>query len=226
MKELITSSEMFGIFLSLATYTFGLWVKKKWNTPVANPLLIAIVLCVAVLVIFDIPYANFNAGGAAVTSLLVPATAVLGISIYRELETLKKNFLPVMVGCIVGSIVSVVLSIVFCKLFGLDDQLVATMIPRAATSPIAMEVAENLGGLVPVTVAVVVFSGIVGAVAAPIFISVMKWRNRVAVGVAIGVSSSAAGTSRAIEIGEVEGAMSGLAMGITGLATVVIGLFL
>ena len=131
-----------------------------------------------------------------------------------------------MVGCIVGSIVSVVLSIVFCKLFGLDDQLVATMIPRAATSPIAMEVAENLGGLVPVTVAVVVFSGIVGAVAAPIFISVMKWRNRVAVGVAIGVSSSAAGTSKAIEIGEVEGAMSGLAMGITGLATVVIGLFL
>ena len=225
MKEVLTQSDMFGLFLSCLTYAIGLKIKQKWNTPIANPLLIAIALCILVLTVFDIPYADYNQGASGITLLLVPATAMLGISIYKELETLKKNLLPVLVGCIVGSVVSVICSIVFCRLFGLTDELVATMIPRAATSPIAMEVAENLGGIVPVTVAVVIFSGIVGAVTVPIFIQILRWKNRVATGVAIGVSSSAAGTSKAIEIGEVEGAMSGLAVGITGLLTVVIGLF-
>ena len=226
MKDVVVNTQVFGLFLSLATYVAGLKMKEKFKTPFANPLFIAIALTIAVLAVFDIPFESYNKGGAAISLLLTPATAVLGLSIYRQFETLKKNFLPIVVGCFVGGFVSIVCSIFFCRLFKLHETIEASLVPRAVTSPIAMEISAALGGIVPVTVAVVIFSGIIGAVFAPIFIKALKLKNRVAVGVAIGVSSSAAGTSKAIEIGEVEGAMSGLAVGITGIVTVAFAMFM
>ena len=226
MKDILINTQIFGLFLSLIAYTIGLKIKEKFKTPFANPLLIAIVITIAALTAFDIPYEKYNSGGAAISLMLVPATAALGLSVYRQFETLKRNFLPVIAGCFVGGVTSVACSIFFCRLFLLHESITASLIPRAVTSPIAMEIAEALGGIVPVAVAVVIFSGIVGAVFAPVFMKVFKLKIRVALGVAIGVSSSAAGTSKAIEIGEIEGAMSGLAVGITGLITVVVTMFL
>lgn len=226
MKDIIIDSTMFGLALSLFAYMFGLKIKQTINNPLANPLFIAIIITIAVLYVFDIPYEKYYEGASVISLFLGHATAVLGMSIYRQLENLKKNFLPVICGCVVGAIVSIACSIGFCKLFGLSDTLVATMIPRAATSPIAMEISSVKGGMVSVTVAMVIFSGIMGAVFAPIFVKVLKMKNRIAVGVAIGTSSSAAGTSKAIEMGETEGAMSGLAVGITGLATVIFALII
>lgn len=224
MKEIITSSPMFGIFLSLFTYMIGFKIKSKFKTPFANPLLIAIVLTITTLTVFDIPFENYNQGGSIIAILLMPATAVLGLSIYRQRETLKRNFLTIICGCVTGSLVSVLCSIVFCKLWGLDDVLLISMIPRAATSPIAVEISQIMGGIPSVTTAAVIFSGIMGAVLSPVFVKVFKLKNKVAVGVAIGTSSSAIGTGKAIEMGETEGAMSGIAVGIAGLATVIIAM--
>lgn len=226
MKEYIISLPMFGLFLSLFTYVIGSKIKSKYNTPLVNPLLIAIALTITVLKVFDISFEAYNNGGVVITMFLAPATAVIGLSIYRQLATLKKNFLPIIAGCLVGSVVSVVSSVTLCKLFGLDESLVASMIPRAATSPIAMEISRAVGGIVPVTVAAVIFSGIVGAVFAPILIKLLKMKNKVAAGVAIGTSSSAIGTAKAMELGEIQGAMSGLSVGITGLITVIVAMFL
>ena len=226
MKEVITSSVMFGLALSLFTYAVGLRVKKRFGTPFANPLCIAIILTIIILTVFKIDYDKYNRGGVFITMFLGPATAVIGLSIYRQIENFRKNFLPVICGCAVGSVVSIICSIVFCKLFGLSDKLLATMIPRAATSPIAMEISAANGGMVSVTVAMVILSGIMGAVFAPVFVKILKMKNKVAVGVAIGTSSSAAGTAKAIEMGETEGAMSGLSVGITGLITVILAMFI
>ena len=226
MKEYIMSLPMFGLFLSLFTYVIGSKIKSKFNTPLANPLLIAIALTIMVLTVFDIPFEAYNNGGAIVTVFLAPATAVIGLSIYRQMTTLKNNFVPIIAGCLVGSVVSVISSVVLCKLFHLDESLVASMIPRAATSPIAMEVSKTVGGIVPVTVAAVIFSGIIGAVFAPALVKWLRLENKVAVGVAIGTSSSAIGTAKAMELGEIQGAISGVSVGITGLITVLIALFL
>lgn len=226
MKEFLIYLPMFGVFLSLVTYVIGNKIKSKFKTPLANPLLIATALTIGVLVLFNIPYEAYNKGGSAITMFLSPAVSVIGLSIYRQLTGLKKNVVPIMVGCLVGSVVSVASSVVLCRLFGLEDSLVASMIPRAVTSPIAMEISAANGGIVPVTVAAVIFSGIMGAVFAPVFIKLLKMKNKVAVGVAIGTSSSAIGTAKAIELGETQGAMSGLSIGITGLITVIITLLI
>lgn len=224
MKEFIISLPMFGLALTLFTYLIGNKIKNKFNKTLVNPLLIAIVLTIGILVCFDIPFEAYNVGASAITMFLAPATAVLGLSIYRQFHMLKKNYVPIIAGCLVGSLVSATSSVVLCKLFGLEDSLVASMIPRAVTSPIAMEISQATGGIVPITVSAVIFSGIIGAVFAPLLIKVLKMKNKVAVGVAIGTSSSAIGTAKAIELGETEGAMSGLSIGITGLITVIIAL--
>ena len=205
-----TQSPLFGIVLSIFAYEFGVQLNRKLRTPVANPLLIAITLIILVLNIFHIPVESYQQGGNIISLFLGPATAVLAVSVYSQLETLKKNLLPIIAGCLAGAIASMGSALLLCKAFGLDDKLVASMIPKSVTTPIAMEVSKNLGGIVPVTIAAVILTGIMGAVLAPILIRLFRIDNSVAAGVAIGASSHAVGTSKAIEIGETEGAMSGI----------------
>lgn len=150
---------------------------------------------------------------------LAPATAALAISIYSQLPLLKKNLLPIIAGTAVGSAVSMTSVWMMCKAFGLDEKLTASMLPKSVTTPIAMEVSNQLGGIVPVTVAAVIMTGILGAVLAPTLIKLFKIDDAIATGVAIG-------TSKAIEIGEIEGAMSGIAIGVAGVITVIYSLFL
>ena len=226
VKELIISLPMFGLVLTLFTYLIGNKIKSKFNKTLVNPLLISIVLTIGVLVLFDIPFEAYNVGASVITMFLAPATAFIGLSIYRQFNMLKKYFVPILAGCLVGSLVSVISSVFLCRLFGLEESLTASMIPRAVTSPIAMEISEAIGGIVPVTVSAVIFSGIMGAAFAPLLIKLFKMKNKVGVGVAIGTSSSAIGTAKAIELGEIQGAMSGLSIGITGLITVIISLFI
>ena len=221
-----TQSPLFGIVLSIFAYEFGVQLNRKLRTPVANPLLIAITLIILVLNIFHIPVESYQQGGNIISLFLGPATAVLAVSVYSQLETLKKNLLPIIAGCLAGAIASMGSALLLCKAFGLDDKRVASMIPKSVTTPIAMEVSKNLGGIVPITIAAVIVTGIMGAVLAPTLIRLLKVDNSVAAGVAIGASSHAVGTSKAIEIGETEGAMSGIAIGISGIITVVLSMFL
>ncbi len=219
-------SPFFGIVLSVFAYEAGLYLQRKLKNPIANPLLIAIVLVITVLTCFRIPLEAYQQGGDIISLFLAPVTVLLAVSIYRQLEVLKKNLLPVVVGCLAGAVASILSVFLFSKLFGLSQLLTTSLIPKSVTTPIAMEISTSLGGSASITVAAVVITGIIGAVLAPTLIRLFGEKDSVSAGVAIGASAHALGTTKAIQIGETEGAMSGIAIGISGIITVIISLFL
>lgn len=222
----IIENPLFAICLSVLAYKIGQIIQQKTKLAIANPLMIAIILVIAFLKVFHITLDQFNIGGNFIAMFLGPATAVLALSIYRQFALLKKNILPILAGTFVGSITSIISVILLCNLFGLDETMRASLLPKSVTTPIAMDVSSTLGGIVPITIAAVVVTGIIGAVLAPTLIRIFKIKNPIVRGIAIGTCSHALGTSKALEIGEVEGAMSGIAIGLAGMITVLISLFL
>ncbi len=221
----IFSSPLFGIVLCVGAFVLGVAINQKVKSPIANPLLIAIAMVIIILKAFHIPLKSFNVGGDIITMFLAPATVVLALSVYRQMEILKKHFLPILAGCLAGSLTSMSSAFLLCKAFRLNDKLVASMIPKSVTTPIAMEISRQGGGIVPVTVAAVIITGILGAILSPVLIKLFRVDNSVAAGVAIGACSHAVGTSKAVELGEIEGAMSGLSLCISGIITVILSLF-
>ena len=224
--KLLMEHQFFGFILCVIAFRLGVWLNKKLKTPIANPLLLAIVLIILFLMATGISVEQFQVGGSLVNMLLAPATAILALSIYRQREILKEYFLPIVAGCFVGSITSIGSVYGLCKLFRLDEKVSSSLLPKSVTTPIAMKVAESLGGISSITVAAVVVTGIIGAIIAPLLIKVFRVKNPVAAGVAIGTCSHAMGTTKAIEIGEIEGAMSSVAIGVSGLVTVLVSLLL
>lgn len=224
--DTFTSTPLFGITLSIFVYAFFVWLQKKLHSPLLNPLMWTVAAVIAILLLFHIPFENYQKGGDIIGMFLAPATAVLAVSIYNQLATLKKNLIPVVVGCFAGAVTSIGSVIVMSKLFGLDKAMQDALTPKSVTTPIAMAVSEQLGGIVPITVAAVVVTGIIGCVAAPLMIRVFFVKEPVAAGVAIGACSHALGTTKAIELSETHGAMSGIAIGLSGIMTVLICLFL
>lgn len=225
MEELLVSP-YFGIALSVAAFGVGVKLNRKLKTPICNPLIIAIVLIVAVLLIFRIPYESYNVGGEIINMFLAPATACLAVAIYTKIDILKQYWLPIVIGCAAGSAASMGSVYLLCRLFGLDESMTASLLPKSVTTPIAVSIAEPAGGVVPITVVAVIFTGILGGIFAPLLIKIFRISDPIAAGLAIGASSHAVGTSKAIELGEVEGAMSGLAIGICGLITVLFSMLL
>lgn len=224
--DTFTSTPLFGITLSIFVYAFFVWLQKKLHSPLLNPLMWTVAAVIAILLLFHIPLENYQKGGDIIGMFLAPATAVLAVSIYNQLATLKKNLIPVVVGCFAGAVTSIGSVIVMSKLFGLDKAMQDALTPKSVTTPIAMAVSEQLDGIVPITVAAVVVTGIIGCVAAPLMIRVFFVKEPVAAGVAIGACSHALGTTKAIELSETHGAMSGIAIGLSGIMTVLICLFL
>lgn len=222
----IYASPLFAVFLSAAAYLAGHWIHRKVGLAIANPLLIAIALVIATIQFLGIPIESYNQGGDIIAMFLGPATAVLAVSIYRQMDILKKNLIPVIAGTVVGSLVSMASVYGLCRLFRLDEKVTAALLPKSTTTPIAVGIAEQHGGIVSITVAAVVITGIIGAMLAPTLIKLFRIKNPVAAGLAIGTSSHVMGTSKALTIGEVEGAMSGTAIGVAGLVTVIFSIFL
>ena len=225
MAELF-ASPFFGIALSVIAFWVGVRIQKKTGLVLCNPLLIAIVLVSAVLLVCRIPYESYNQGGAIINMFLAPATACLAVSIYTQINLLKENWLPILVGCTAGSITSMGSIYIMCRLFRLDEAVSASLIPKSVTTPIAVSISENLGGIQAITVVAVILTGILGSILAPVLIKLFRVKDPVAAGLAIGACSHAVGTSKALELGETEGAMSGLAIGICGILTVIFSLFL
>jgi predicted murein hydrolase (TIGR00659 family) len=221
----VFSSPFFGITLSILAYELGILIERKTKLAFANPLLIAIILCVAVIELAHIPLESYNVGGNLISVFLGPATAVIAISIYSQFSKLKKYFLPIFLGTLVGSLVSVGSAYLLCRVFGLDDVLTRSMMVKSVSTPFAVAISKSIGGLPAVSVAAVVLTGILGAVFAPLLIRLFGIKNPIEAGVAIGTSSHAVGTSKAIVIGETEGAMSGIALALAGILTVIITLF-
>ena len=157
---------------------------------------------------------------------LAPATSCLAVSVYTRMELLKKNWLPILAGCVAGSLTSMGSVFLLCRLFGLDEAMTYSLVPKSVTTPIAVGIAESHGGISSITVAAVILTGIMGSILAPFLIRIFRVKDSMTAGLAIGACSHAVGTSKAIEIGETEGAMSGLAIGICGIVTVVFSMFL
>ena len=226
MFEAVIQSPLFGIVLSVMAFEAGIWIQKKTRKAICNPLVIAIILCIAILVLFDIPLEAYNLGGDIINLFLGPATAVLALNIYNQYAVLKRHFVPVLVGCTAGSLFSLASVLLLCRLFRLDEAVTAALLPKSCTTPIAVGIAESHGGIAAITMVAVLVTGFIGAVCAPLFAKLMHVTEPVAEGLAIGACSHALGTTKAAELGEVQGAMSGIAIGVCGLITVVAALFL
>ena len=221
-----TASPFFGVALSILAFWIGVRLQKRTGLVLCNPLLVGILLVIAVLAALRIPYENYSQGGDLINLFLSPATACLAVAIYSKIKVLKENWLPILVGCTVGSAVSMGSVWALCRLFGLEEALTVSLVPKSVTTPIAVSVAEAHGGISSITVVAVLITGVFGSVAAPFLIRLFRVKNPITAGLAIGACSHALGTSKALELGETEGAMSGLAIGVCGLVTVIFSMFL
>jgi predicted murein hydrolase (TIGR00659 family) len=222
MKELIVSDPMLWITLSIIIYVICSIIYRKTKLTILNPLLLTILMICGILSLFHIKFNDYNSGGQFITLMLSPATVVLAVPVYDQLHLIKKNAAVILVSIFVGSLTSMLSVFVLCRAFGLDKALTMSLIPKSVTTAIAIGVSANMGGIKAVTVMAVLLSGILGAVIGPSLCRLLHIKNRVAVGLALGTSAHAVGTSKAIELGEDEGAMGGLAVGVAGLITVIV----
>lgn len=218
--DIFTNNMFFGIFISLIAFEIGLFIYKKTKFPLFNPLLIAAILVIGFLAIFDIDFDTYNKGGQFINIFLGPATIVLAVPLYKNLPLLKKNFLPIFTGILVGSLVSILSVVSIAVFMGLDKTITVSLMAKSVTTPIGIEITNSLGGVSSITVLAIVLSGIIGAVVGPTIFKVLKISNPIAKGVSLGTASHAVGTSKALEIGETEGAMSSLSIGVAGIITV------
>lgn len=220
MNEFAASSVFFGVFVTLAAYFIGLKVKKKTGLAIMNPLLIAIVLVMLLLRGLDIDYAAYNQSARLVSSLLTPATVCLAVPLYEQLQLLKRHKAAILTGVISGVLTSLVCVLVLAMLFRLDHAAYVTLLPKSITTAIGMGVSEQLGGHVSITVAVIIITGVIGNMIAESMCRAFHITEPIARGVAIGTASHAIGTTKAMELGEVEGAMSSLSIVVAGVLTV------
>lgn len=221
MREFLSSSLFFGVTVSILGYQLGMSMKKRWKLAIFNPLLISILVVMLALKVLKIPYEDYNQGAKYLSYLLTPATVCLAIPLYQQLDLLKKNKTALLLG--IGSGVLASLGSVFALsvLFGLTDEQCITLLPKSITTAIGMGLSEEMGGIATITVAVIIITGVLGNMAAEGICKVFRITDPVAKGAAIGTASHAIGTTKAMEMGEVEGAMSSLAIAVAGLLTVV-----
>ncbi len=220
MKEILIDSVFFGAFLSLAAYQAGLALKKKFRLAVLNPLLTSTFFVMAALLLLNIDYGSYNESAKYISYLLTPATVCLAVPLYQQISLLRKNLTAVAGGITAGVLASLLSVFLLSKLFSLSHEQYVTLLPKSITTAIGMGISEELGGIRTITVAVIIVTGIIGNVLAESICKLFRIQEPIAKGLAIGTSSHAIGTAKAMEIGETEGAMSSLAIAVAGLLTV------
>lgn len=222
MLELIIGSAYLWLTLTIGLYILAAQIHKKMPIPIFNPLLFSIVMVIIILLVFNIPYETYQQGGRLIAIFVTPATVSLAIKLEKNFIYLQKNVKAILTGIFSGVVLHTIMITLFGFLFKFEVQMAGTLFPKSITTPIAVSVSESLGGLVSLTVAVVVFTGIIGAVVGPTVMKLTGIDDPVAQGVAMGSSAHAMGTSKAIEMGEVQGAMSSLSIVVTGITVVVL----
>ena len=222
----IAANPLFSIALTIGCYMIGSYINRKTKISILNPMLIATVLVILTLLVFDIPLQSYNNGGDIINMLLVPITALLALSIYRQRKKVIENFLPILIGTFIGSLTSVLMIILLCNLLGIETVVRVSLIPKSVTTPIAIAISSSLGGIQGITIFSLVMTGLFGNMMAPLFVRIFRIKDHTAQGVAIGTASHALGTVKALEMGEDIGAISGIALSFSGIITVLISLFL
>ena len=226
MKVFLSSSSFFGIALSLASYIVALALKKKIRSTLFNPLLAAIIMTAAVVLLLDVDYQVYNSSAKYLSFLLTPATICLALPLYEQIDRLKANAAAIFIGIFSGVLASIGSIYFLSKLFRFSRGEFVTFLPKSITTAIGLSVSEELGGFVSITVAAIILTGVLGNIICEAALKIFRIDNSVARGVAIGTASQAIGTSRAMQIGEVEGAISSLSIVTAGIMTVVLaGMF-
>ncbi|MDK9724546.1 MAG: LrgB family protein [Sterolibacteriaceae bacterium MAG5] len=216
----LAASPLLGLTLTLLAYQAAVWVNKRCGGhPLANPVLIAVAALVALLTLTGTPYRTYFDGAQFVHFLLGPATVALAIPLYAQLDRLKRMAGPLLAALLAGSVTAALSAVLIGKALGASDATLYSLAPKSVTTPIAMGIAERLGGLPSLTAVLVILTGILGAVGAQGLYSLMKCRDAAVQGFAMGVASHGIGTARAFQLGEQNGAFAALAMGLNGLLT-------
>lgn len=218
MKALFESTE-FILLLIFATYLFGQWVFKKTRFALFHPLIISIGLIIAFLKIADVDYLKFEEGSRFVSFMLGPSVVALGYVLYEQLEYLKGNVTSILLSVFIGSLIGIISVIILAKLTGADEVLIHSLEPKSVTTPIAMDIAQQSGGNVSLTAVIVLFCGIFGSIVGPPILKLLGIESSIAKGLAMGASAHGVGTAKAMEMGALEGAISGLAIGLMGVMT-------
>jgi len=221
MNELLVSSAYWGVVISLASYLLGDLLKRRLKVAIFNPILISVLLTVVFLLLTGTEYSQYKASASVLSWLLTPATICLAIPLYEQLSVLKENKLAILVGILSGVLTSFLCILSLALLFKLNHAEYVTLLPKSITTAIGMGLSEQNGGYGSITAVLIILSGIVGNVASPSILKAMKITDPVAKGVAIGTSSHAIGTTKALEMGQVEGAVSSLSIVVAGILTVV-----
>lgn len=212
----------FGMFISVFAYIIGMQLKKKLGWGILNPLLVAIILIIAFLKGTGISYSEYNEGASYISYFLTPATVCLAIPLYKQLELLKKNFAAVIIGITSGVLASAASIFLMSKLFSLEHVYYVSLLPKSITTAIGMGVSEEAGGIVTLTIVSIIFTGIFGNIIGETWFRIIGIKESLAKGLALGTAAHAIGTAKALELGEVEGAMSSLSIAVAGLMTVVV----
>ena len=218
----LTTSPLFGLTLTLAGYAAGRWVHRRTGHPVFQPVLVAIVLVGATIVLADVPYRDYLAGGSFVGFWLGPATVALALPLHQEWHLVRRAAVPILTGVLVGAVVSIGSAVLVTGLTGGSRALQLTMAPKAATTPVSIAVSAQVGGLPALTAVLTIIAGITGAMAGPWVLDRLGIRDLRARGIALGAVSHGVGTSRALQESRTEGAFSALAMALTALVTSVL----
>lgn len=218
----IISSPLFGLFLSFVAFGIGSLLFDKLKTPLLNPLLFAIICCIVFIETGLISYEKYMEDTTFLSDLLPVATALLAVNIYKQLKIVRKYAFAIIASCLAGSVASIISVITLCKVFGVDKAVESSFIGKSCTTPIALDISLMNGGMEGITVIAVICTGIIGAVLAPLLAKLFKVKSPVAEGIAIGTCSHVIGTTKAVEIGEIQAALSSVAIGICGFITVIL----
>lgn len=218
----VLKTPIFGIVATIIFFNIGAYIQKKTKMAIFNPLLIAILGIIAFLKVSNISYDSYKLGGDTINFFLAPVTIVLAVPLYKQYDLLKKHFYEIMIGITTGVVVSFVSIVIISKLTKSDILIMNSLLGKSITTPMGISLTSTLGGIESVTIVAIILTGIIGGIiAAPIF-KIINTKHPVSKGIALGTASHALGTTKALELGEVEGAMSGLAIGISGTITVIL----
>lgn len=221
MRDVLDNSVFVAVTISLLAYELGSFLRKKTGLAVLNPLLVAILVIIGFLLVFDMDYSTYEQGSELLGYLLTPATVALAVPLFRQLNILKKHGIAIGIGVLAGVLTSLASTLLLAVIFQLTHEEYVTFLPKSITTAIGMGMSEELGGIVAISVALIVVTGIVGNVMGEWVCRIFHIRDKIAVGLALGTSAHVIGTTKAMELGEVEGAMSSLAIVLAGIFTVI-----
>lgn len=222
MQSFLQQTSYFGFVITIVVYYLALSIKNKTKLSILNPLLVTTIIIVAILLGLNINYETYNIGAKYISYFLTPTTVCLAIPLYKQIKVLKKNIIGILSGILAGVIVNAAIIVFLTKIFEMSDELGTSLLSKSITAPIAIGLTDELGGISSITVFAVILSGIIGAAIAPTIFKLLRIKDETAQGLACGTSAHGSGTTTALELGEIQGAMSGLAILVTGLITTII----